>query len=96
MEWARAAEHDHYAFNPTRTSRKAQVQYLEKWLQWQKCRPQEVPTTLPGPLDQVVQTTCFNFTNQLYSLVSDCALFGNLDNLNVDGDDRYGKYVSPT
>jgi hypothetical protein len=42
-----------------------------------------------------VQTACFNFTNQLYSLVSDRALFGNLDNLDVNIDDPYGKYVPP-
>jgi hypothetical protein len=50
---------------------------------------------LPGPGDQVVQTTCFNFTNQLYSLVSDRALFGNLDSLDVNLEDPYGKYVLP-
>ena len=71
IEWGRAAVHDEYNFHPTRTSRTAQVKYLEKWLQFQKCRPQQIPTNLPGPGDQVVQTTCFNFTNQLYSLVSD-------------------------
>jgi hypothetical protein len=80
MEWGRAAAHDNYNFNPTRTSRNAHVKYLEKWLQFQKSRPQQVPTHFPGPGDQVVETTCFNFTNQLYSLVSDGALFGNLDN----------------
>jgi hypothetical protein len=91
----RAAVHDNYNFNPTRTSRNAQVKYLEKWLQFQKSRPQQVPTHLPGPQDQVVQTTCFNFTNQLHSLVSDPALFGNLDNLDINVDDPYGKYVPP-
>ena len=96
MEWGRAAEHDNYNFNPTRSSRNAQVKYLEKWLQCQKSRPQQVPTTLPGPVPQVVQTTCFNFTNQLYSLVSDRALFGNLDNLDVNLDNPFGKYVPPT
>ncbi len=67
-----------------------------KWLQCQKSRPQQVPTTLPGPVDQVVQTTRFNCTNLLYSLVSDRALFGNLDNLDVNLDNPFGKYVPPT
>jgi hypothetical protein len=80
MEWGRNVAHNNYNFNPTRTSRNAQVKYLEKWLQFQKFHPQQVPTHLPGPGDQVVQTTCFNFTDQLYSLVSDRALFGNLNN----------------
>jgi hypothetical protein len=95
MGWARDAALAKYTFNPTCTSRNAQVKYLEKWLQCQKCRPQQVPTNLSGPGDQVVQTTCFNFTNQLYSLVSDRALFGNLDNLDVNVDDPFGKYVPP-
>jgi hypothetical protein len=95
MGWARDAALAKYTFNPTHTLRNAQVKYLEKWLQCQKCRPQQVPTNLPGPGDQVVQTTCFNFTNQLYSLVSDRALFGNLDNLDVNVDDPFGKYVPP-
>jgi hypothetical protein len=71
------------------------VKYLEKWLNFQHSRPQQIPTLLPGPLHQVVQTTTFNFTNQLFSLVSDQALFGNLDNLDVNDDNPFGKYVSP-
>ena len=43
-----------------------------------------------------MQITCFNFTNQLYSLVSDRALFGNMDNLDVSVDDPFGKYVPPS
>ena len=94
IEWGRAAQHDNYNFNPQRSSRNAQVKYLEKWLRCQNSRPKQIPTQLPGPLDQVVQTTCFNFTNQLYSLVSDLALFGDLNNLDVNINDPFGKYVS--
>jgi hypothetical protein len=32
INWGRAAEHDNYNFNPTRSSRNAQVKHLEKWL----------------------------------------------------------------
>ena len=96
MDWGRAARHDNYNFNPTRSSRNAQVKYLEKWLQCQHSRPQQIPTLLPGPLQQVVQTTSFNFTSQLQSLVSDQALFGTLDNLDVNVDDPFGKYVPPS
>ena len=71
------------------------MKYLEKWLQCQKSRLQQVPMNLPGPGDQVVQTTCFNLTNQLYSLVSCRALSGNLDNLDVNVDDPFGKDVPP-
>jgi hypothetical protein len=95
IEWGLAAVHDEYNFHPTRTTQTAQVKYLEKWLKFQKCRPRQIPTNLPGPGDQVVQTTYFEFTNQLYSLVSDRALFGNLDNLDVNVDNPFGKYVPP-
>ncbi len=93
IEWGRAANGNNYHFNPQRSTRKAQVKYLETWLQCQKSRPQQIPTTLPGPMIQVVQTTCFNFTQQLYSLVADRALFGQLHNLDVNINDPFGKYV---
>jgi hypothetical protein len=54
IEWGRAAKNDNYNFNPTRSLRNAQVKHLEKWLQCQKSRPQQVPMILPGPGDQVV------------------------------------------
>ena len=70
------------------------MKYLETWLQCQKSRPQQIPTTLPGPVIQVVQTTYFNFSQQLYSnLVANCALFGKLHNLDVNINDPFGKYV---
>jgi hypothetical protein len=95
MNWGCTAWLDNYDFNPSRASRNAQVKYLEKWLNFQDSRPQQIPTLLPGPLHQVVQMTTFNFTNQLFTLVSDQALFGNLDNLDVNDDNPFGKYVSP-
>jgi hypothetical protein len=95
IEWGCAAEHDNCNFNPTRSLRNAQVKSLEKWLQCQKFHPQQVPTNLPGPNDQVLQTTSFKFTIQLYTLVSDQALFGNLDSLDVNVDDPFGENVPP-
>jgi hypothetical protein len=95
MNWGSAARLDNYHFNPTRSSRNARVKYLEKWLQCQYSRPQQILTPLPGPFPQVVQTTTFNFTNQLFTLISDQVLFGNLDNLDVNVDDPFGKYVPP-
>ena len=93
VEWGRAANGNNYHFYPQRSTRKAQVKYLETWLQCQKSRPQQIPTTLPGPVIQVVQTTCFNFSQQLYNLVADRALFGKLHNLDVNMNDPFGKYV---
>lgn len=65
------------------------MKYLENWLQCQHSRPQQILTPLPVPLQQVVQTTTFDFTTQLYSLVLDQALFGTLDNLDVNVDDPF-------
>jgi hypothetical protein len=95
MDWGSAAHLDNYNFNPTRSCRNAQVKYLENRLQCQHSRPHQIPTRLPAPLQQVVQTTTFNFTNQLFMLVSDQALFGNLDNLDVNVDNPFGKHVPP-
>jgi hypothetical protein len=84
VDWGSAERLENYNFNPTRSSRNAQVKYVENWLRCQHSRPQQISTLLPGPLQQVVQTTYFNFTNQLFTLVSDQALFCNLDNLDVN------------
>jgi hypothetical protein len=53
------------------------------------------PHTASRPFPQVVQTTAFNSTNQLFTLISDQNLFGNLNNLDVNVDDPFGKYVPP-
>jgi hypothetical protein len=95
MNWGSDAHLDNYHFNPTRSSRKAQVKYLEKCLQCQYSCPQQIPTPLPGPFPQVVQTTTFNFTNQLFTLISDQVLFRNLDSLDVNVDNPFGKFVQP-
>jgi hypothetical protein len=95
MEWGCTAEHDNYTFDPKSCLWNTQVEYLEKPLHCQKSYLQQVPTMLPGPGDQFVQTTCFYFTNQLSWLVSDQDLFGNLDNFDVDVDNPFGKYVPP-
>ena len=95
VEWARAAHGNKYQFDPKRSSRNAQVKYLEKWLEMQKSRPLQIPTSLPGPVAQTVHTTCFNFTNQLHSLVSDHALFGKLENLDLNNNDPFAKYTAP-
>ena len=94
VEWARKATDNGYKFDPERSSRNAQVKYLEKWLKLENSRPMQIPTTLPGPVEQVVQTTCFNFTSQLYSLVSDPVLFGDLANLDINIKDPFGKYAA--
>jgi hypothetical protein len=45
---------------------------------------------------EAIQVTRFNFTNQLQALLSDPALVGNLDNLDVNPADPFAKYAPPS
>lgn len=42
---------------------------------------------------QLIQVTWFNFTSQLHALLSDYALCGNLNKLDVNLVDPFAKYV---
>jgi hypothetical protein len=68
---------------------------MEKWLHLKPCHPESVNHVLPGPAMQVLQVTRFNFTNQLHALLTDYALCGNLENLEVNLVDPFGKYAPP-
>ena len=39
-----------------------------------------------------MNVTVFNFEKQLMNLLQDKSLFGNLENLDVNADDPFGKY----
>jgi hypothetical protein len=69
---------------------------LEKWLHLAPCRPDTVKFVLPGPAMEAIQVTRFNFTNQLHALLSDPALVGDLDNLDVNPADPFAKYAPPS
>jgi hypothetical protein len=60
-------------------------------------RPETVAIVLPGPAMHAIQVTRFNFTNQLLqALLTDHALFVNLDNLDENLlVDPFAKYASP-
>jgi hypothetical protein len=60
------------------------------------CCPETVKLLLPGPALQAIQVNRFNFTNQLHALLTDPALVGNLDNLDVNQDGPFAKYVPPS
>ncbi len=96
LNWASEAKCNKYSFCPTRLERSSQVKYLEKWLHLEPCRPETVKLLLPGPALQTIHVTRFNFTNQLHALLADPALVGNLDNLDVNRDDPFAKYVPPS
>lgn len=95
QKWAFEAQQDGYDFYPQRTTRKAEIKYLQRWLNLKDITPQQVTCYLPGPDKESVPVTRFDFSTQLMSLLSDRKLVGNLDNLDVNLDDPFSRYVSP-
>ena len=96
LEWAHEAKLDKYDFTPQRKTRSSQIEHLKKWLNYDKiCQPEQVKILLPGEHGHQIEVTTFNFTSQLYSLLTDKDLFGDLSNLDVDPKNSFGKYKSP-
>jgi hypothetical protein len=95
VDWANNAYCQGYKFDSTRTTRAAQINNLENWYKLKYLRPMQIPTVLPFG-GEIVQVTAFDFANQLYSLLRDPGLVGNLDKLDVNPTDPFGKYISPT
>jgi hypothetical protein len=95
LSWALEAKRNQYSFYPQRLERSSQVKYLEKWLHLAPCCPETVKLILPGPAMAAILVTRFNFTNQLHAILTDPALVGNLDNLDVNPADPFAKYASP-
>ena len=93
-EWAKEAKADDYDFNPERTSRKAQIDYLVKWQKLSHCFPYKVPITFPQDNLQI-EVTKFDFTSQLHSLLTDTLLTGSLDQLDVNPDNPFDQYQPP-
>ena len=92
--WAREANANNYDFNPSRTSRPAQIDYLIKWQNLKHCLPYQVPITFPED-NLRIQVTKFDFTAQLYSLLTDAHLTGSLDQLDVNVDNPFDHYKPP-
>jgi hypothetical protein len=93
LNWAREANEMKYEFRPARTTRHAQINYIEKLAQLQHCRPETIQLKLPGD-DVVVPVTRFPFVNMLFSLLTDTNLVSDLSNLDVNPDNPFGKYKS--
>ena len=98
LDWGKKAKTLNYDFNPARTHRKAQLDYLEKWFGLEYYNAKQVSVTLPGPMEltqpEVINVTCFDFTSMLRSLLTDEKLFGNLENLDVNQQNPFAKYNS--
>ncbi len=48
LNWVKEAKQLQYDFCPQRTTRRAQIKYIEKLAQLQYCRPETIQLTLPG------------------------------------------------
>jgi hypothetical protein len=65
MNWGSAARLDNYHFNPTRSSRNAQVKYLEKMV----AMPVFLSTTNPHTASRPFPTGCANHYFQFYQSI---------------------------
>ena len=98
LDWGKRAAGLKYDFNPARTTRVAQLEYLEKWFGLGSYNAKQVPITLPSSLEMTqpekINVTCFDFNSMLQSLLTDKKLFGNLGNLDVNQSNPFAKYNS--
>ena len=96
MEWAQEAAHNGYSFQPKQITRKAHIAQLKTWLNLSPlCYPHQIMTKLPVKPNnppKIVPVTTFNFIVQLASLLFDSNLFNNIDNLDVNPKNPFGKY----
>ena len=93
MNWASEAHEDGYQFQSGRTTRKAQVKHLEKWLGLKYCRPETKLLCLPGDM-LFVPVTSFDFKSVLFSLLSNPKLVGDITKLDVNQHDPFSRYVA--
>lgn len=94
QKWALDAKLQGYNFNPSRFTRDAEIKYIRRWLNMECVSPDTIMCPLPGPDEIEVPVTRFDFTSQLLSLLSDKRLVADLNNLDVNINDPFGKYVS--
>ena len=98
LVWAKAAKLDGYDFNPQRMDRSKQISHLKRFLNYDFiCHPYQVETELPFDpkiprTAKSVDVTVFNFTSQLFSLLKDESLFGDISNLDVNPKKVFGRY----
>jgi hypothetical protein len=93
LKWAREAHTLGYNFIPRHTTKDSLVNSLQSQLHLDHFRPERVRIKLPGD-GLEVEVTRFDFVSGLHSLLNHPDLTGNLDNLDVNPDDPFGKYVS--
>jgi hypothetical protein len=95
MDWGAEAKKLNYNFQPTRTTRKAQLSFLEKFTDMQDSKPHQVICKLSGTDELEVPVTRFDFKAGLLSLLTDPAIVSDLNNLDVNHDDPFKPFVAP-
>ena len=94
LKWGRDAYNQGYNFVPRHGTKASLIASLQKQFHLHHFRPNQIEIELPG--DKLrVQITCFDFTKGLHSLLTHPELTANMDNLDVNPMDPFGKYVAP-
>ena len=95
LEWSRDAKRMKYSFEPTRTQRATQVRHLTKWQAKQNRRPMQNLVRPPGKPEIDMMVTSYDFKTELMSLLESPVFLDN-DNLDLNPDDPFSKYKSPS
>ena len=94
IEWAIKAQTSNIKFSDLKKTRDGAIGEIIKFMPW-------LQSTIPYIKEVLLETngnaermdvTVFNFENQLLNLLKDRTLFGDLQNLNVNPDNPFGKY----
>ena len=98
VEWVVEAQDQNVTFSNICKSRESGIKTIERFMPWMKqTAPYQVRTILETNTNtpQYLDVTVFNFKNQLLNLLGDKSLFGDIENLDVNPDNPFGKYTSP-
>lgn len=94
LKWGRQAYVEGYNFVPRHGNKDSLIASLQTQLHLGHFRPDKIEIELPG--DKLrVEITRFNFTKGLHSLLRHPDLTSNMDNLDVNPTDPFGKYIAP-
>jgi hypothetical protein len=93
MEWGFEAQQSHYNFQPKAQTYRTQLDHLAKMTCLQDMYPKVVEVPLAKD-NFKMPVVCFDFIPMLLSLFNDQDI-NQLDNLVINPDDPFGKYVSP-
>jgi hypothetical protein len=94
LQWGRDAYSHGYDFVPRHGNKESLINSLQTQLHLEHFRPEKIEIQLPGD-NLRVEITRFNFTKGLHSLLMHPDLTSNLDNLDVNPVDPFGKYEAP-